>query len=108
MTDAPIASSIAPVTIDVVSDVETSFTISLDSPEKMAADAASCSDLMSYLLFTPKYTRDLIELGYYDADDRIDEIEDYLFTDNGSKGSGSRSAKSRDVETRKRAPLPVR
>jgi NTE family protein len=46
----------------------------------LGRDAASCSDLMSYLLFTPKYTRELIELGYQDAHKRIDEIEDYLFS----------------------------
>jgi NTE family protein len=45
----------------------------------LGRDAASCSDLMSYLLFTPKYTRELIELGYRDAGERIDEIESYLF-----------------------------
>lgn len=62
----------------------------------LGRDAASCSDLMSYLLFTPKYTRDLIQLGYYDADNRIDEIEDYLFSPedgrkklNSTKSSGN-------------------
>jgi NTE family protein len=35
---------------------------------------------MSYLLFTPKYTRDLIEIGYDDASERIDEIEDFLYS----------------------------
>lgn len=45
----------------------------------LARDAASCSDLMSYLLFTPRYTRELIQLGYEDADERADEIEEYLF-----------------------------
>jgi len=47
----------------------------------LGRDAASCSDLMSYLLFTSKYTRDLIEIGYHDAHERIDEIEDFLFSD---------------------------
>jgi len=46
----------------------------------LGRDAASCSDLMSYLLFTSKYTRELIDLGYHDADERADEIEDYLFS----------------------------
>lgn len=66
----------------------------------LGRDAASCSDLMSYLLFTPKYTRDLIQLGYHDADNRIDEIEDYLSTGNGTTKSAvpARSGKSRDVE----------
>ena len=53
----------------------------------LGRDAASCTDLMSYLLFTGKYTSDLIALGYHDADDRIDEIEDYLFSDNGGKSA---------------------
>ncbi len=56
----------------------------------LGRDAASCSDVMSYLLFTPKYTRELINLGYHDADARIDEIEDYLFSSGG--GSGKRTA----------------
>jgi len=47
----------------------------------LGRDAASCADLMSYLLFTSKFTRDLIEIGYTDADDRADEIEDFLNQD---------------------------
>ena len=46
----------------------------------LGRDAASCADLMSYLLFTSKYTRDLIEIGYLDASERIDEIEDFLYS----------------------------
>jgi NTE family protein len=46
----------------------------------LGRDAASCSDLMSYLLFTPNYTNDLIAIGYDDADQRIDEIEDFLYS----------------------------
>jgi NTE family protein len=50
----------------------------------LGRDAASCADLMSYLLFTPRYTRDLIAIGYHDADERIDEIEEFLFSGNGN------------------------
>ena len=46
----------------------------------LGRDVASCSDLMSYLLFTPKFTRELIEIGYHDAGKRIDEIEDFLYS----------------------------
>ncbi|MGB7727930.1 MAG: hypothetical protein WBL50_07855, partial [Candidatus Acidiferrum sp.] len=46
----------------------------------LGRDATSCSDLLSYLLFTSKYTRELIELGYHDASERIDEIEDFLYS----------------------------
>jgi NTE family protein len=52
----------------------------------LGRDSASCSDLMSYLLFTSKYTRDLIEIGYHDADERIDEIEDFLFAPQDGNG----------------------
>jgi NTE family protein len=46
----------------------------------LGRDATSCSDLMSYLLFTSKYTRDLLEIGYLDASERIEEIEDFLYS----------------------------
>jgi len=49
----------------------------------LGRDADSCSALMSYLLFTPEYTNSLIDIGYHDADDRIDEIEDFLYATNG-------------------------
>ena len=45
----------------------------------LGRDAASCADVMSYLLFTSKYTKELIEIGYGDASKRIDEIEAFLY-----------------------------
>jgi len=67
----------------------------------LGRDAASCSDLMSYLLFTSKYTRALIDLGYNDAAEQIEEIEDYLFGDsNTNKPVGpSLSSRPRGVES---------
>ena len=54
----------------------------------LGRDATSCSDLMSYLLFTSKYTSALIELGYDDASKRIDEIESFLYSsDNAAPNS---------------------
>jgi NTE family protein len=47
----------------------------------LGRDAASCADLMSYLLFTSPYTKALIEIGYSDASRRIDEIEDLLYSE---------------------------
>jgi NTE family protein len=49
----------------------------------LGRDAASCADLMSYLLFTSKYTSELIDIGYHDAGRRIDEIEDLLYSPEG-------------------------
>jgi len=62
----------------------------------LGRDAVACADLMSYLLFTPKYTRALIDIGYRDASERIDEIEDFIFaTPNGNgRGPGNGSTKS--------------
>ena len=50
----------------------------------LGRDAASCADLMSYLLFTSKYTSALIEIGYQDASQRIDEIENFLYSTDGN------------------------
>ena len=55
----------------------------------LGRDAASCSDLMSYLLFASKYTSALIDIGYNDASKRIDEIEAVLYSDAGSVGGVS-------------------
>jgi NTE family protein len=79
----------------------------------LGRDAASCSDLMSYLLFASKYTTDLIEIGYHDASQRIDEIEDFLFSpDDGDDEelpiSGSEPSKSRSAATTKRNGTPAR
>jgi NTE family protein len=58
----------------------------------LGRDSVSCSDLMSYLLFTSKYTNDLLEIGYRDASDRIDEIENFLYsTDKGTKTAAGAS-----------------
>lgn len=50
----------------------------------LGRDAAACADLMSYLLFTSPYTRALIDIGYHDAGERIDEIENLLYSSNGN------------------------
>jgi NTE family protein len=67
----------------------------------LGRDAASCSDLMSYLLFTPKYTRALIDIGYNDAARRIDEIEDFLFSsdDGANRSNGNGAVKSKSAVT---------
>lgn len=39
---------------------------------------AQSADLMSYLLFDGAFTRELVQLGYRDAGQRIDEIEAFL------------------------------
>jgi NTE family protein len=61
----------------------------------LGRDAASCADLMSYLLFASKYTRALIEIGYDDASKRIDEIESFLYSDENSPVRPPGSGKAR-------------
>jgi NTE family protein len=46
----------------------------------LGKDSSSCADLMSYLLFTSPYTKALIDIGYHDACERIDEIEEFLLS----------------------------
>jgi NTE family protein len=62
----------------------------------LGRDSSSCSDLMSYLLFTPNYTRELIEIGYRDADERIDEIEDFLYSSADRESEESSGRRSRN------------
>jgi NTE family protein len=66
--------------------------------KSLGRDAASCSDLMSYLLFTSKYTSALIDIGYNDASSRIDEIESFLYSpdDGGHRKRNSAMVASRD------------
>ena len=63
----------------------------------LGRDAVSCADLMSYLLFTPRYTRALIDIGYNDANNRIDEIEDFIFSpaDSAGRFNGDDPAKAK-------------
>jgi NTE family protein len=46
--------------------------------EGLGTPDAQSADLMSYLLFDAAYTRALIDIGYRDAGERIDEIEAFL------------------------------
>lgn len=46
--------------------------------DSLGTPDAQSADLMSYLLFDPAYTRELIQIGYRDAERRIDEIEAFL------------------------------
>jgi NTE family protein len=62
----------------------------------LGRDAASCADLMSYLLFTSKYTRALIEIGYDDASQRIDEIESFLYSSDDRDTKAPSSLRSRN------------
>lgn len=64
----------------------------------LGSDAASCSDLMSYLLFTPQYTRTLVDIGYNDASKRIDEIEELLYSSNDRDAGPSDERDTRVAE----------
>ncbi len=61
----------------------------------LGRDATACSDLMSYLLFTSKYTSALVEIGYNDASKRIDEIESFLYSSDGGHTKNSPASASR-------------
>ena len=45
----------------------------------LGSKASTSYDLMSYLLFDPEFTKALIDVGYRDATEKIDQIEDFLF-----------------------------
>jgi len=47
--------------------------------EGLGQSRAQSADLMSYLLFDSSYTQALIDIGYRDASEHIDEIESLLF-----------------------------
>lgn len=66
----------------------------------LGKDAASCADLMSYLLFASKYTQALIDIGYQDACKRIDEIEDFLYAENGSIHENGSKIRPADIVAR--------
>ncbi len=47
--------------------------------EGLGNSKAQSADLMSYLLFDKSYTQALINIGYHDAANHIDEIENFVF-----------------------------
>jgi NTE family protein len=71
----------------------------------LGRDAGSCADLMSYLLFTPKYTRALIDIGYRDANNQIDEIEEFIFS--GTQGDSYATPKPKADTSVKKSNKPV-
>ncbi len=58
--------------------------------EGLGNSRAESADLMSYLLFDSAYTRALIDIGYRDASERADELEDFLV----QKESSARRSRS--------------
>lgn len=61
----------------------------------LGQEAAACADLMSYLMFTPRYTKALIDIGYRDANKRIDEIEDFLSSSSAAGNGSARPSRRR-------------
>ena len=74
----------------------------------LGRDAATCADLMSYLLFTSKYTSDLIEIGYHDASERIDEIESFLYSSANGNYEAPPSGAIGTGKSGQAGPLPKR
>ena len=65
---------------------------------------AQSADLMSYLLFDAAYTRALVDIGYRDASERIDEIEAFLRDGRAARNrSRSKSAADRDTSSARAA-----
>lgn len=61
--------------------------------EGLGTPNAQSADLMSYLLFDSAYTRELIYIGYRDASERIDEIEEFLVGQAADKRAPRRPAR---------------
>ncbi|MES1952958.1 patatin-like phospholipase family protein [Salinisphaera hydrothermalis] len=57
------------------------------------------ADLNSYLLFEPEYARALIDIGYHDASDRIDEIEAFLMGEAPAVRPAATAIRSRSVRS---------
>ncbi len=74
----------------------------------LGRDAASCADLMSYLLFASKYTSALIDIGYTDASKQIDEIEDFLFSSDTEDAEEPSARSNGTSKSRQTAPPPKR
>lgn len=74
----------------------------------LGRDANACADLMSYLLFTSKYTSALIEIGYNDASKRIDEIEDFLYSSDGKDIDSAPASVVGTGKSRQAGSLPKR
>lgn len=62
--------------------------------EGLGTPDAQSADLMSYLLFDSSYTRALLDIGYQDAAQRIDELEEFIFAAEVSKNG----VESRKIE----------
>ena len=78
--------------------------------EGLGTPNAQSADLMSYLLFDSAYTRELIYIGYRDASEQIDEIEEFLLGTAPAKESGARRRRGlvrSSPPQRRRAPERV-
>jgi NTE family protein len=60
--------------------------------EGLGTSRSQSADLMSYLLFDANFTRDLIDIGYKDASNHIDELEHFIRSE--KNGATDREARS--------------